>query len=432
MRQFKSVTAGEQDSNKRPNREIGQRLQRKVDAFSPHVRPAISMLCTQSSAMTDLADSFPALLFALATDFGSLRARREARRAIEGGKSLRDAAGAIGLPIWLRKLPPQAFLTPFGRLPSEPGTVARLVSLIPAQAGMTAAWLDRVLVAYHTGRPELAVWTAQHYRGPGPAATSEGFLRVLAWAWHGGQPGLRAADLLTQRWTPNIGVRRAASEAALWRERIALDLMLGPGISDSWLADGSGNGYEFVGLRTADDFIAEARVMDNCLDRYSGRLSGGAVRIFSIRRNGLPVADVEIAVHERELGMPAVTQLRAPRNRRASLEIWQATYAWLGGQALKLGTPELQIKVGRAERRRRLEKLWRPFLTALPEHARAAFEPTVMPVGAASPASRLRELTPARTTRSPRSPRSSRPDSGPDFESNSGRVGGAAAATSRG
>ena len=367
-----------------------QRLTRRVEAFAPHLRPEILSLCERSAALEDLADSFPALLFALATTYGSVTARRSARAAVEQGRSLREAAAALGLPMWLRKLPPQAFQAPFGRLPHEPALIARLTSLIPAQAGVTASWLDRVLTAYHTGRPELAIWAAQNYRAAGPAATSETFLRILAWAWHAGAPQLhgelRGAALLTQRWAPNIGVRRAASEAALWRERIALDLFLGPGIADTWLADGRGNDYDFVALRTADDFIAEARAMDNCLDRYSGRLGSGAVRIFSVRREGWPVADVEIAAHEREIGMPAVTQLRAARNRRAAMEVWQATYAWLGAQTLRAGTPQLQIKTSRAERRRRLERLWRPFLDALPEHARQAFERSVLPEATAAEA----------------------------------------------
>ena len=397
MRQCRAIGSSVSNDARGQGVHDERRLARRVEAFAPRARAAILTLIRRSSALEDLADSFPALLFALATGYGSATARRTARAAVEQGRSLREAAAALALPWWLRKLPPQALLTPFDRLPHEPALVARLISLVPAQPGVTAAWLDRVLVAYHTGMPELAVWTAQHYRAAGPAATSETFLRNLAWAWHGAQPGLRGNTLLTERWTPAVGVRRAASEAALWRERIALDLYLGPGIADSWLADGHANGYDFVALRTADDFIAEARAMDNCLDRYADRLGSGAVRIFSIRRDGEPVADVEIATHERELGMPAVTQLRAARNRRATMEVWQATYAWLGSQILKPGTTELQIKVGRAEHRRRLARFWQPFLDALPEHARIAFEKSVMPA-ASTPAPRVRRA-------SPRSPR---------------------------
>ena len=387
-----------------------QRLSRRIEAFAPHLRHAITPFAARAAALEDLCDSFPALLFALATGFGTASARRTARSAVENGRSLREAADALGLPFWLRKLPPQAFDAPFARLPHEPGLVSRLTSLVPPQAGVTAAWLDRVLIAYHAGvaigRPELALWTAQQYRAVAPAPTSESFLRVLAWAWVGAaaRPDLRGAELLTERWTPQLGMRRAASEAAFWRERVALDQFLGNGIVDSWLADGHANGYQFVALRSADDFIAEAHAMDNCLDRYCDRLICGTVRIFSIRRDGVPVADVEIAMHERELGMPAVTQLRSARNRRAPMEVWQATYAWLGGQPLRQATPELQIKVGRAESRRRLDRFWQPFLDALPAHARVAMEAAVMP-GMAKPAPRVR--TASRST-----PASSGPSAG--------------------
>ena len=285
MRQCKTMESGLGARHRELALRDEQRLARRVDAFVPHLRPSILALSERSSAIEDLADSFPALLFALSTQFGPPAARRTARAAVEHGRSLREAADALGLPFWLRKLPPQAFQTPFSRLPHETGLAARLTSLIPAQASVTAAWLDRVLVAYHTGQPELALWTAQHHRAVGPAATSESFLRLLAWAWHAGQPGLRGAQLLTQRWSLGMGARRAASEATLWRERVALDLTLGSGIADSWLADGQANGFEFVALRTADDFIAEARAMDNCLDRYADRLGNGTVLIPSLFRH---------------------------------------------------------------------------------------------------------------------------------------------------
>ena len=377
MRQCRSVDLGPDAPEQAIIAE--QRLARRIEAFAPHIRATILALAARSTAIEDLAGSFPALLFALATGYGSATARKAARSAVEDGRSLREAAAALGLPVWMRKLPPQTFSGPLGRLPHEPGLVSRLPSLAPAQPGFAAAWFDRVLIAYHIGRPDLALWVAQHYRAAGPAPTSENFLRVLAWAWHSGQPELRGAGLLAEKWTPQVGLRRAVSEAAFWRERIALDQFLGAGIADSWLADGHANGYDFVALRSADDFIAEARAMDNCLDRYCDRLSCGTVRIFSVRRDGVPVADVEISMHERELGMPAVTQLRAARNRRAPMEVWQATYAWLGGQPLRQATPDLQIKVGRAERKRRLERFWRPFLGVLPPHARAALETAVMP-----------------------------------------------------
>ena len=123
---------------------------------------------------------------------------------------------------------------------------------------------------------------------------------------------LRAGQLLTTRWTPTLGAATRPKEARLWKERLALDVCLGPGLTDTWLQEGEANGYSFVALRTADEFIAEAFAMDNCLDRYTDRLEGRTARIFSIRRDGRSIADIEIAAHEHEPGHPRSPSCAAP------------------------------------------------------------------------------------------------------------------------
>ena len=105
-------------------------------------------------------------------------------------------------------------------------------------------------------------------------------------------------------------------------------------------SDGAAAGYNFVALRTVDDFVTESEALDNCLDQYADHLRAGATAVFSIRKNARSVACVEIGLHEAEVTMPTVVQLRAARNRRAPPEVWQATYAWIGSQRLEPLAPE--------------------------------------------------------------------------------------------
>jgi hypothetical protein len=374
-RELKSNVQDEADRAPPVAAGLESRLARRIEAFDPAFRAPLIELMRQSPAFEDLADSFPALLFALATNYGSQTRRKRALQAVTSGLPLREVADRLGLPMWLRKLQPAALQVPLSESPAEPGLANRLVSLIPTQPAAAAAWLERVLIAHHLGRPDLALWVAQQYRTAKPAPRSEAFLGVLAWAWFAGTGnGWRAEHLLTSRWTRELGAQRAAKEMALWRERIALDVCLGDGITDTWLAEGSAGGFEFVALRTADEFIAEALAMDNCLDRYTDRMLGRAARIFSIRQDGRRVADVEIAAHEHEPGHPTISQLRGPRNRRAPIEIWQAAYGWLGGQPLRLAEPCHTVKLSRPARLRRRARIWGPFIDALPETARATFE----------------------------------------------------------
>jgi hypothetical protein len=374
-------TAGQPDSL--VTEASQHRRHRRIGAFPSSSRPAVDRLARIAPAIEDLADSFPALLFALATGYGSDTARRSALAAVTHGLPLREAASRLALPFWLRKLPASALAAPLVSPPSDPQLVNRLISLIPATPAAAAAWLERVMIAHHSGqsigRPELALWVAQQHRGPQPSPRSTAFLTTLAWCWYsaarGDAAGLRGRALLAgTHWTPSMGARRASVETRLWRERIALDVCLGPGLMDSWLAEGTVGDLAFVPLRSADDFIAEARSMDNCLDRYADRLVGRAVRVFSIRRDGRPIADVEITAHDREPGHPSIAQLRAAHNRRAPLEIWQAAHVWLGSQPLRLADRQLEIRTSPRVRKRREQAIWQPFLDALPPHAREALE----------------------------------------------------------
>jgi hypothetical protein len=64
--------------------------------------------------------------------------------------------------------------------------------------------------------------------------------------------------------------------------------------------------------------------------------------------------------------MPTIVQLRAARNRRAAPEVWQATFAWLGGQRLEPLSPErCAPKPTKRAAARRL--LWDPYLAHLEE-----------------------------------------------------------------
>lgn len=84
----------------------GSRRARRIGAFNAGYRPGINELTACSPSLEDLADAFPALLFALATGYGDATARMRAVQMILQGAPLKDVALALGLPWWLRKLPP--------------------------------------------------------------------------------------------------------------------------------------------------------------------------------------------------------------------------------------------------------------------------------------------------------------------------------------
>ena len=137
-----------------------------------------------------------------------------------------------------------------------------------------------------------------------------------------------------------------------------------------------------MALRTVDDFIAESEALENCLDQYADQLHAGLTAVFSIRKGARRVACVEIGLHDEEVTMPTIVQLRAARNRRAPPEVWQATFSWLGSQRLEPLSPlrHAPKPMKRIEARR---KLWSPYLrgrwrapaTSRPSSARSSNRP---------------------------------------------------------
>lgn len=343
------------------------RSSRRIQAFAPAFRRDIESLTRASPALEDLADSFPGLLFALATGFDTPEARLACLHAINGGTPLRSAAAILSFPWWLRQLPPQAFTHKLHSLPAGPEFSRRIVDLIPEEAAQIGPWLWAIEHGYRGCHWRFALWAARWLSKDNRfLLRSDGqiqFRLLAAWAWHAGaetSPGYR---LLRKAWTPSMGLRRALDELRAWRRRVALAVLLNAHGEDSWLSGGTANGYEFVALRTPEDFIRESETMENCLDQFADHFDSGFSRIFSVRRKDRTVATLEIAGHEGEASMPAIRQLRGRRNRKARPEVWRAAYAWLGSQPLR--PHYAPSRIDRSGTNEALAVLWLPYLEFL-------------------------------------------------------------------
>jgi hypothetical protein len=359
----KSMTAVKANCGATPDSESAElRRKLRLDAFHPEYRRFIRELTSCSPALEDLADSFPGLLFALASNYATAAQRERAFEMIDDGDALRQVADVLGLPWWLRKLPPRAFAAPLPKFPTDAEFTFRISNLIPRDEQLLPNWLTHVGHACEACGPSYALWVA---RQPDLGDPISDMSRVMAaWAWFSQREELAGHRLLRRPWSYEMSFKRAREELAAWRQRLRLIESLGPGIESPWLADGTGLDYRFVALRTVDDFIAESEALDNCLDQYADQLNTGLTAVFSIRKGERRVACVEIGLHEEEVTMPHIVQLRAARNRRAAPEVWQATYAWLGSQALEPLSPERHVPkpIRRAEARR---KMWGPYLAFL-------------------------------------------------------------------
>lgn len=356
-----------------PGREDNQTALRaqRLKRFSPIFRARVAALTCCSSRAEDLAESFPGLLVAMVSNISTLEQRSRAFKIILGGGSLKEAADVLGLPMWLKKMPPEAFREPIGHLPSENQFTAKITNFIPEKAHSTGDWLEQVSFADEACGSSFALWVAKHCRSVAPSRRKIVFLYMASWAWHCTHPETIGHRLIEKPWSPKMGLRRATEELMRWRRRVDLACLLGDGLRSTWLECGHIGNYEFVPLQTIDDFISESRAMNNCLDQYADRLSTGLIRVFSIRQDGKRVADIEVGPAPAQGGLPSIVQIKAPHNRQASMAVWQAAQTWLERQA----RPELPRRPGMLRQPEdKIEPFWQAYLDWLPGVRRREFE----------------------------------------------------------
>lgn len=332
------------------------RRSRRVAAFPAMMSAQIAPLTASSSALADLAGSFPALLVALATGHGTAAARLAARGAIERGEPLKRAAGILGLPMWLRALPAEALIQRLPDIPNEPDFGRIVTAELPTAPADMIPWLDHVALAFRLAGPEVGRWVGRRPNLSVPVVDKGRALWVLAWAFYSLRPETIAGRAIRRRWSPDLGHRVVPEELANWRRRLSALLLYGDGV-ERWFSDGQGLGFEFVGLTTAEDLFEESRRMRNCLDIHTAQVGQLNSRIYSVRKAGKSVANLEIGVRSDEPGVPYIVQLKGVRNQRAPAVIWQAVHAWMGAQ--EFPCPKVPPSRSRVEMAR-WRQLWEP------------------------------------------------------------------------
>ena len=308
-----------------------------VQRFPLAVRREVRRLVRSSPRMADLATVFPGVLYALAARRGEDAGRQDAKALIEDGAQLKFVARALDLPMWMRRLPPDAFEDLPVQLPKSEAFGRRIATRMPSPARESAFWLTSVLFAEAAGHEDFAIWFAGQPVFNDRGDAEKMIAVVAAYAWHSSQPDTAAHKLIVVPWRPEIAFDTALCAAKSWFNRMRLVLQLPPGaVVDPWLKPGAALGYTFEPLMSHPDILTEAQAMQNCADQYGERIVRDKCRLFSVKRNGTRAATLEIGPHQREAGVLAINQLKARHNMAASTEVWQAAYTWMAGQpALK-------------------------------------------------------------------------------------------------
>jgi len=314
-------------------RARAQQLESRLKRFPEPHRAAVRALGQSHPALADLSLSFPGLLFALAAprDTG---AGGRGREAVTSGKSLREAAEAAGVPMWLRALPPEAFAERLCALPDGALFARRIANHAPATPQSAALWLRHVGEAARAGDEAIAVWVAQEFARAPAKFEADRLHLVCLWAWFSARPETLAGALCRKRWSPRLTFARAAQHAGDWLESVEAVFDAGPGAADGWLAPGRFGGFEFAPLLSAADLIAQARAMRNCVRTYGSSLRSGYCRLWTVRRDGDDVATVEIGLSGPGRFL-VMSEARGRSNRDLPVEVERTIHEWVRSQPLQ-------------------------------------------------------------------------------------------------
>ena len=345
---------------------LPRRLSRQIARFERPARAKARRIVRDVPRAADLVEIFPAVLYALATEHGTEAQRAHALDVIDAGGQLKTVARVLGLPMWLRRLPPEAFRGPIDGLPLSDAFARRIAGRIPIRAAGSADWLDAICFAEKAAGTDFALWLARQ-RSSCHAGPPELRLAILAaYCWHSAHLDTPAGRLVWSRWRSEIALDTAVCAAKSWFNRILLSVRLAKGvIHDSWLDAGRIGDFTFTPLIDSAALIEESRCMNNCADQYVHQIADGRCRLFSVQLKNMHVATLEITAHPRERGALTINQLKGRHNMPATLDVWQASHAWLATQTRLVQPPLPQFGERPDVDGRIWEELFAPYRAAV-------------------------------------------------------------------
>jgi hypothetical protein len=337
-------------------------LERRFKRYCPHYQGAVRALASRHPRVADLALSFPTLLFALAAPRRGLDPARAINRAIEGAR-LAEVATAADVPLWLRRLPPEAHACRLGPLPDSPSLRRQIANHLPSRK-VAQKWLRAVSEIADVAGEDAAIWIAREIVREPRRVKLDRLRLVGLWTWFSNRPGTFGHSMIDKRWMPDVRFQSALDAADDWRTTITLHANLGRApLAEQWLRPGRVCGYDFHPLASAREIAEEATAMSNCLRTYGDNLAHNRCRLWSLRKDGQRVATLQLAFRFDD-PLPSLVQLKAAGNSQAPREVWLAAHHWLAQHDLQQIDPTQRRWNSVPLDRTTWISLWRPYWLA--------------------------------------------------------------------
>jgi hypothetical protein len=313
--------------------------------------------------LADLAVSFPALLYALATSRSAFDSGETVNGVIRGEK-LSHLARLAGIPLWLRKFSPEALAESIETLPDGDKFRRNVGNYIPRSPKLGRIWLRAVGRAYALADEPFALWIAREVSRNASRVEMDRLRLVGIWAWYSTNVPSEVTKACSEKWHDATNFTNALAASVAWRQALALDLSLGENpVQDMWLSPADLHGYEFVPLSSSRDILEEAVAMKNCLRTYGGRVARNRCRLWSLRKDGARAATSELALRHPD-PCPRIVQLKTPNGDHAPAEIWWVAHAWVGSHDLAgINTTPASGQKWIIDQQRWVS-LWRPYWLA--------------------------------------------------------------------
>jgi hypothetical protein len=307
-------------------------------------REKIYRASARSRRALQLTDTFPVLAAVLYADHSprrtssggaridfnkweSERADEDARRKcatdlVERGARLRDVAGAMGIPMALRRIRPgvaHLWVTDLYRHPE-------LLDFIPSTTPRQRIWLPVVAWAIHKGGAEFGEWAARHVpeiRGRTHVEVGAFIADILDWA----RPDKDGNKFITRPFTPSMSLKTVTALSAEWHEAVANNLE-GPNAAfpAPWYPAARLGDYEIVPIEDAATLYREGAAMHHCIGTYAARIKADQFCAYSVRRNGERVASLALGRFE---GRVHLEEIRGACNTQPEKLVLAAVRRWL-------------------------------------------------------------------------------------------------------